>query len=724
MYDYSRNRRWILTGSPSPPPRPAMHDDGVLGSSASFLSFDPAKGAPIPAEGAGHLGRGRRIKHRELAGLLNQVHFREGSICLRFEHRDGGEGLSLNAIPEPSDGQTLSCRWASKVPEPEKLAAYFCKSLLISDGPVHASVPVEVTDLDEAGIRVRLPLPGTRESLRSQERYAGKGVRAQLLQSGFTWEGTLEDFNSSSLGVILDDGPSPSRNWLNQAQPVTLLLFREGGLLFSGECSVVQQDRSAPGTRLALCPSRTNLQRFSPRKHRSHRQELTPQPTVRFTHSLSGRTEFLKAENISGMGVCVEEFFDQSSLIPGLIVEDLTVELAGSVLAACRAQVLYGTVLEKSDGRRAVRCGLVFLDLDARDQVRLSSVVHSAIDGRLSVCGRVEMDELWRFFFDSGFIYPDKYLSLQSHKDEFCRTYLKLYQDSPTIARHFFFRDKGRIFGHMSMLRFYPDSWLIQHHAASRDGHGGAGVSVLDEAGRFTNDFHLHPRARMDYLMCYYRPENRFPARVFGNAAKDIADPKGSSVDTFAYLRLPDLERAESEGFQLFPARPEDMRELARWYESKSGGLTLDALALTRLDEADAELSGEYRREGFRRDRQVYSLRSGGTLAAVIQATVSDLGLNLSNLTSCMHVLVLNPERLSAAALFSALDALRGLYSDEHPPVLVYPLEYLEKFSVPYEKTYSLWVLNTAYSDAYFESVRSTFRRSCREQEERRTGSD
>ncbi len=701
-----------------------MHDDGRLDASAPLLPF----GLPFESEAGdgrgsdGFLRGGERIKHRDLANILNRVHFQEGSVRVRFERRDGGDEFSLEALPQPSDGRTLSCLWASKGPSPEKLAAYSCRSLLIDDDGLHASVPAEAMELDERGIEVRLPHPGTRESVRSRERYPSAGVRARILQSGVSWEGTLEDFNGAGLGVILDEGPAPSRNWLNPAQDATLLLFRDGRLLFSGECSV-SRDRDAPGTRLALTPSRDNIQRFPPREHRSRRQELSPSPTIRFSHPLSGRAVFLSAENISGMGVCVEEFLERSSLIPGLIIEDLTVELAGGVLAECRAQVLYVNVVSNPEGRRVARSGLVFLDLEARDQVRLSSAVHSAVDGRLSVCGRVEMEELWRFFFDSGFIYPSKYLSIQDRKDDFCRTYARLYQDSPTIARHFFFRDKGRIFGHMSMLRFYPDSWLIQHHAASRDGYGAAGVSVLDEAGRFTNDFHLHPGARMDYLMCYYRPENRFPARVFGNVVKDIADPKGSSVDAFAYLRLPDPGAPAPESFQLFPARPEDLRELRRSYDASSGGLALDALALGRMDESDAELSGEYRRQGFKRDRQIYSLRYGRTLAAVVQVTVSDLGLNLSSLTSCMHVLVLEPERLPAAVLFSALEALRGAYPDENPPVLVYPEDYLDRYSVPYEKKYRLWVLDTDFSDAYFESVRSTFRRSCREQEDRRTGS-
>ena len=503
-----------------------MHDDGRLDSSASNLAFgSPQK--PEMAEVTSEACRDtRRIKRRDFVNLLNLVHFQEGTIFVRFQREGSGEGFYLRAHPLPNDGETLSCRWASKGPSAELLKTHACSSLLISDGIVHASVPADMMELDERGIVVRLHQPGVQESVRSLERYPGAGIRARVLQSGMSWEGDLEDFNGVSLGIRLDDRQPASRNWLNPAGEVTALLFREGNLLFSGECGILRAERGTPAL-LALSPSRGNIQRFKPREYRCHRQVLAPPPTVRFTHPLSGKPLFLKAEDISGMGLCVEEFFEQSSLIPGMIIEDLTVELAGSVLLGSRTQVLYVNVTQKEDSRRIARSGMVFLDLDPGDQVRLSSAVHSSIDNRLSVCGRVELGELWQFFFESGFIYPSKYLSLQAHKEEFSRTYGRLYHESPSIARHFFFRDKGRIFGHMSMLRFYPDSWIIHHHAASRDGHSPAGISVLDEAGRFTNDFHLQPKTRMDYLMCYYRPENRFPARVFGNVVRDIADHEG-----------------------------------------------------------------------------------------------------------------------------------------------------------------------------------------------------
>ncbi|HET7838253.1 MAG TPA: hypothetical protein VFL04_00740, partial [Rectinemataceae bacterium] len=325
--------------------------------------------------------------------------------------------------------------------------------------------------------------------------------------------------------------------------------------------------------------------------------------------------------------------------------------------------------------------------------------------------GNVEQDELWRLFFESGFIYPSKYLSIQEHKEDFRLTYEKLYLDSPSIGRHFVVQDRGRLLGHMSMLRYYSNTWIIHHHTASRDGRGMAGVGVLDEIGRFVNEFHSHPSTHMDYLICYYRKENRFPCRVFGNVVRDIDDPKGSSVDAFAYLHLETGVAEDPYPFQLFPARAEEFARLRRWYEEVSGGLMLDALDLgeDRLDDSALEL--EYARLGFKKERHIFCLKQDGRLMAILVLSLSELGLNLSNLTSCVHAIVIEPERLAAGALFSGVRSLLHQYSCEEIPVLVHPAAYMDARELKYEKTYLLWVLNLDRTDGYLDSLRHTFRR-------------
>jgi hypothetical protein len=674
----------------------------------------PAEAVPAPIQIA---VEGKRVKRKDLLNLFNHINFTEGTIFVRWKHREQGNFLFYQAYPLPCLDENLSCRWMGPDLPLAQLQAYACDSILVTDGYSHVTMAADVIDLDAKGITFRIPLSAYEKTLRTMDRHASVGIAAQVIQEGIRVEGRLVDFNAVSFRVEVEGRTLDSLHWVNTAIAVTLMLHNdEGEFLYSGACTITRLGKGVSKRILVLNPNFSNMHRYKPREYRCKRQILSPAAIARFRHPVTGRQVYLQVENISCTGICVEEFFEHAVLTPGMVIPEIALEIANSFILNCRAQVLYRNVVHNEGERNIVHCGIVFLDMESKDQVQLSAIIHQSVDEKLRICASVDMDELWRFFFESGFIYPSKYLSIQSRKDDFKRTYEKLYLESPSIARHFLFQDKGQIFGHMSMLRYYSNSWIIHHHAASRSGYGLAGVSVLDEMGRFTNDVHLHPSAHMDYLMCYYRRENRFPNRVFGNVAQDIGDKKGSSLDAFAYLYLP--PDAGAEGFQLFPARDDDLAELARRYESVSGGLMLEALDLGSVVERDAGLSAEYARQGFRRERQVFCLKREGKLMAVLLLTISDLGLNLSNLTNCMHAIVLEPALLFPKMLFSALHALRAHYGADEPPILVFPEDYLERYSVPYEKKYILWVLDTSHSDAYFESVRKTFKRSCREEDD------
>lgn len=688
-----------------------MHDDSDASSTRAESNADGLEpGASASSQGQ---PEGKRVKRSELLNLFNLVNFREGTVFVSFRHKERGAALYCQAHPLPCADETLVCRWIEPDFQVKHLAEYECDKLLLSDGHSQIVVKAEVVSLNAREVTFLLPISGYEVGLRAMDRHACDGISASVMQFGIRLEGTLDNFSAVSFRVIAKD--SAPLHWINMGTPVTLALSRNDVVVYSGECLVTRMERRA-GV-VVLAPNFTNIRRYRPLRYRSKRQALLPAPLVRFTHSLTDKQVFLKVENISSSGICVEEFFDRSFLLPGMVIPELSIEIANSFVLRCPGQVLYRNVIRSQDNSFVVRCGIVFLDMDPKDQVTLSAIVHQSVDEKLRICSSVDMDELWRFFFESGFIYPSKYLSLQSRKDDFKQTYKTLYLESPTISRHFLFQDKGQIFGHMSMLRFYSDSWMIHHHAASRSGYGLAGVSVLDEMGRFTNDIHHHPSAHMLRLMCYYRRENRFPNRVFGNVAKDIADKKGSSLDTFAYLWLPDEVDASSEAFQLFPARDEDLRELSEYYEAVSGGLMLEALDLETAEESDPGLSAEYAKLGLKRERHVFCLKKEGRTLAILLLTISDTGLNLSNLTNCIHAIVLDSERLNLKTLFSALHLLRSHYGADTPPILVYPEDYLERNSIPYEKKYILWVLDNKFSDAYFDSVRNTFKRSSRDEE-------
>lgn len=668
---------------------------------------------------------GRRLKRSDLMNRLNFINFSEGTIFATFRHLEHGDLLSCQAFPLPCDDEMLDCRWMPPGLSPEQLKGYGCDGILVSDGHSHVTAKVDVVKLDAENVRFRITGSGYEKSIRKIDRHDCEGIQARLVQSGIGFDGTLADFNALSFRVEFETGLCGSRRWINPADPVMVMLSRDGELLYSGECLAARTDKASARRGLVLVPNFNNIRRYRPQEFRNARQVLAPAPAAYFIHPLTGKRMYLQVKDISGTGICVEEFFERSVLLPGLIIPELSIEIANQSVMQCRAQVLYRNVVQAEGRSGTVRCGIVILDMETKDQARLSAFLHNASNDRLRVCGSLDMEELWRFFFETGFIYPAKYLSIEARKAEFKRTYEKLYLGSPSIARHFIYEDKGQIFGHMSMVHFYSNAWIIHHHAASRDGYGMAGVEVLDQVGRYTNAVHRQPSAHMDYLMCYFREENRFPCRVFSGVARDIADPKGSSLDVFAYLHLPAADSAAGEpSCQLFPAGDTDLAELGRFYADRSGGLMLDALDLVTGTDCDSDLDTEYVRQGFRRERHLFSLRQDGKLKAVLSLTLSELGLNLSNLTNCVHAFVVDDEETSAAVLMAGLRALLHHYKAEDLPVLVYPADYAERNTLPTEKKYTLWILDTDRSDGYFASIRTTFKKSCHDGDDRLRGNE
>ncbi|MGO8692778.1 MAG: hypothetical protein ACLQMF_03805 [Rectinemataceae bacterium] len=673
----------------------------------------PRSGSPEEALPPAHPAEeGKRVRRRDLLNLLNFINFREGSIFVGFRPLERGEPISIQAFPRPCKDEILDCRWLSPGVSMSRMKTYACEGFTIDDGGDRVTVKAEVIRLDAEGISFRIPESGYEKSARRVERHVCEGIEARLIQSGLSFEGRLADFNALSFKVEIEAPPAGSLRWINPTAPITALFSRKGELLYSGECLITRMERGLERRSIVLSPDCNNVRRYRPKGFRSERHVLSPAPALSFLHPFTGKRVYLQVKDISGAGLCVEESFEQSILLPGMILPELSIEIANRFILKCKAQVLYRNVVHCEGRETTIRCGIVLLDMSIQDQETLSAILHQTLNDKLRVCGSVDLDELWRFFFETGFIYPSKYLSIEAHKEEFKRTYKKLYLDSPSIARHFIFQDKGRLFGHMSMIRYYSNSWLIHHHAASRDGHAMAGIGVLEEAGRYCNDFHSHPSTHMDYLMCYFRKENRFPARVFGNIARDIDDPKGSSLDTFAYLGLPSEGENEGTPFQLFPAGDEDFGELRRYYEEVSGGLLLEALDLRMDEKSDLAISAEYAQQGFKRERHVFSLKQDGSLVAILTLTLSDLGLNLSNLTNCAHVFIIDGEKLQPTTLFSGLRTLLRHYGAEGIPILAYPADYLDKRGIPYEKRYILWVVNLDHSDGYFSSLRNTFRRT------------
>ena len=655
----------------------------------------------------------KKVSKAQLINQLNFVNFQDGTILINLKHGQYDKEISLKATPQPCLSDFVECLWVDEKNISKIIQSYEFRNLLIPNGQKLLKVVPELLRIDEKGIRLRLPDSGTEITSRKVRRYACQGISVQLIQNSSVFSGTVMDFNGYSFKVKLKAVPPQTFEWLNPVHSANIILSDGAVTIFSGECKIIRYFQGLNTRNYILQPLKQEIQRFKRKEYRSERYKLTPSPNITFQHPFTKRRVDLKIVDLSGSGFSVEEDERRTTLLPGMVLPELSLNFSDNYKIKCSAQVVFRKPVVESNGDKWIKSGVALLDMDIQDHLKLIALLHQTKNKYSYICNHVDLDALWNFFFETGFIYPDKYAVILKNKKQIKETYAKIYTRNPHIARHFIYQDKGTIYGHMAMIRFYENAWMIHHHAARKSGANKAGLIVLDQIGRMINDSHRLYSLHMEYIICYYRPDNKFPSRVFGGAAKSIKDPKGCSLDGFAYFRFNNRTRSTPDlpdSWRISETQPEDLQELADFYEHTSGGLMLEAIDLKPEKINCNDLSNEYRQLGLTRVRHLYSLKKNGQLKAVLLANLSDIGLNLSDITNCIKVFVTNKAEFSADILQAAISKVADITGKEEFPALLYPAAFADEQKIPYEKTYNLWVCSLQYSDPYFKYLERLLR--------------
>jgi len=228
----------------------------------------------------------------------------------------------------------------------------------------------------------------------------------------------------------------------------------------------------------------------------------------------------------------------------------------------------------------------------------------------------------------------------------------------------------------------------------------------------YLNDMHRLPSVKMGYAMSYFRPESKFPDRVFGGFARELKNPKACSLDLFSYLPYTTLSLGTRlpEGWSLQECSGLDLWELSQFYNQHSEGLFLEILRTDGNDSSEEGIEKLYNKFGFTREWKTYSLTSHGRLNAVLIVDRSNLGLNLSELLNSIKIVVTNQDNLPWDILSIAIGQLAHIYDKSKVPVLIYPMDYVNARQIPYEKKYQLWILDVRYGDEYMEFMQRKFR--------------
>lgn len=643
----------------------------------------------------------------QLVDILNYINFQGSTIVANFKHKKFNRTISRHLRTMPCHGTRLDCLWVNRTGIEQIIKSYRFQNLLITDDNSLLHVIPELISMDEDSISFMLPEKFKEICKRRVKRQECTGIDVQMAQESTVYSGKLIEFSPLTFRIRVSATPPQTFLWVNPESKVNLILSSGNKNLFSGECKIIRQTNDSKSRTYILEPVKHQVHVFMPMEHRSPRLTLVPSPDIIFQHPLTGKTVSRKVADISGSGFAVEEAEENSVLLPGMVIPELDLCFAGGFKLKCMAQILYRKNITNNENDNLVKCGIAILDMNLGDHMKLMAILNQAEDKNSYIENKVNIDALWKLFFKTRLINPEKYKSIQAGKENIKTSYKKLYDSNLDLARHFIYQTNGTIKGHTAMLRFYEKTWLI-HHEAAGSPIVRARLGALSQVARFVCDSHRFSSIHMDYIMNYFSPDNKLSNLVFRGTARSINDPSRCSLDSFAYFHHrksgPD-ESALPEPWRLVKSTSQDLAELEDFYSFESKGLMTKALDLSEETSGCKELSKEYQKLGLKRGQYLLSLKKHESLKAVILVNISDIGLNISDLTSSIKVFVLDQEYLPQSTLYSMLNKVLGKIKRDEIPVLLYPTTYATEQAIPIESYYYLWILKAQHSDQFFNYI-------------------
>ena len=643
-----------------------------------------------------------------LINKLNFINFQGKTISCHFVNQHNISTTSIDIMPEPCVGKYLVGLWPDDIDMSFIIEDCVFNELVVPVGRKNIIVEPDIRYINKSGFCLSLPETCILTPSEAYKRNAWTSVVLRLNQGENHVIANLIEFNEHTLTLSIPIVNADAFRKIKRNEHVIIDFIREGADLFSGKYKVVSYVAGDISISVIMEPESHVIHIRRPKKHRSPRYTLTPTAEVFFNHPFNSEFMGMKVVNISGAGFSVESIVDNTLLLTGMIIQNMEINFAGLLKINCNAQVVYRTIVDEGGKEPWLKYGFAFLDMTINDHVELLALLHQIEDSELKVCVKINPDELWNFLFETGFIYQKKYRMFLENKEGIRKTYEKLYLEKPTISRHFTCHDQNRLIGHLSTIKFSDNSWLVHHHAALKSSGIKAGMGVLNHMINYFNDAEWIDNYGIKYLMCYFRPDNPFPNFFFTGFTEQIGNPQISSSDLFAYgYYRKSSVAAEKFGdeWALTEAAQEDLDELSTFYTSLSGGLLLKALGIETLQKSPSQVEKDYHEAGLKKELHLWSLRLNGRLKAVFVVNLSDFGLNMSDLTNCISLFVIDSAGLTKSVTDQMLNRLSTYFEQKRFPVLYYPSDFADEKGIDYQKQYTLWIFNALESDYYFNFI-------------------
>jgi len=302
------------------------------------------------------------------------------------------------------------------------------------------------------------------------------------------------------------------------------------------------------------------------------------------------------------------------------------------------------------------------MSLDEQDQKTVDSLprlseVYDTYDVEINA---LSVDEIFALYERTGFLYPDKAARLIPHLGQVRENWRRMLRGGESLLYVLSSGDEKRGRASLAAWRTTHRGWISQHLVSENNPYASRAVMLAAAVAsiRKGND---------ESAQNWFRPENRFPARVFGSMVQTIGESL-SSVQRHAYFALPRTLSLPSEG---------RIRVVAYKHHHNDALSAIASAARGSVYAAAEELSGDvelqavdelYRRVGLRRTRHVWLAFKENKEEPVGAAIAyrGPLGLNFSYLENRCDLLLhpTLPQSEVPDAVVSLLKASFAAYRD------------------------------------------------------------
>src|SRR5437016_1267174 len=240
------------------------------------------------------------------------------------------------------------------------------------------------------------------------------------------------------------------------------------------------------------------------------------------------------------------------------------------------------------------------MPIDALDQEIINSLPKLAdvYDAYGVQVNALPVDEIFALYERTGFLYPDKAARLLPHLEQVKENWRRMLRRGESLLYVLTAGDEKHGRASIAVWRTARNGWTSQHLVSENNPYASRAVMLAGSAASFlkgVDESHQN----------WFRPENRFPSRVFGSMVQTIGESL-SCVQRHMYFALPKNSALPSGGrVRVVPYDSSHEEALCLIASVARGSIYVAAEQLT-TDPELTEVDQLYREVGLRRTRRVW----------------------------------------------------------------------------------------------------------------------